>query len=80
YFVAGAWALFLLVGISPVDLMGWTFSAGPVGQVLAAFYLVWMLYLYNFIDGIDGIAGVEAVTVCKGMSIIYDLGGYVGLS
>ncbi|KPX41512.1 glycosyltransferase family 4 protein [Pseudomonas syringae pv. tagetis] len=80
HFVAAAWALFWLDGLAPVDVMGWTFTPGPVGQVLAAFYLVWMLNLYNFMDGIDGIAGVEAVTVCMGMSIIYALGGYVGLS
>ncbi|KAA8696901.1 Glycosyl transferase, group 4 family protein [Pseudomonas caricapapayae] len=80
HFVAAAWALFWLDGLAPIDVMGWTFTPGPVGQVLAAFYLVWMLNLYNFMDGIDGIAGVEAVTVCMGMSIIYALGGYVGLS
>ncbi|KTC59821.1 MULTISPECIES: MraY family glycosyltransferase [Pseudomonas syringae group] len=80
HFLAAAWALFWLDGLAPVDILGWTFTPGAVGQVLAAFYLVWMLNLYNFMDGIDGIAGIEAVTVCLGMSIIYALGDYVGLS
>lgn len=31
-----------------------------------ALYLVWLLNLYNFMDGIDGIAAVEAITVCIG--------------
>ncbi|KPW84798.1 Fuc2NAc and GlcNAc transferase [Pseudomonas congelans] len=80
HFAAAAWALFWLDGLAPLDVMGWTFDAGPLWQVLAAFYLVWMLNLYNFMDGIDGIAGIEAVTVCLGMSIIYALGGHTGLS
>ncbi|MBP1147346.1 Fuc2NAc and GlcNAc transferase [Pseudomonas sp. PvP027] len=80
HFAAAAWALFWLDGLAPLDVMGWTFDAGPLWQVLAAFYLVWMLNLYNFMDGIDGIAGIEAVTVCLGMSITYALGGHAGLS
>ncbi|MDA3136598.1 hypothetical protein HG619_15390 [Pseudomonas syringae] len=64
----------------PLDVMGWTVDLGLLWQVLAAFYLVWMLNLYNFMDGIDGIAGIEAVTVCLGMSIIYAFGGQAGLS
>lgn len=80
HFVAAGWALFWLGGLAPLTIMGWSFNPGPIGQVLAAFYLVWMLNLYNFMDGIDGIAGVEAVTVCLGMSVIYALSGHTGLS
>ncbi|OUM06160.1 glycosyl transferase [Pseudomonas syringae] len=80
HFLAAGWALFWLDGLAPLTIMGWSFNPGPIGQVLAAFYLVWMLNLYNFMDGIDGIAGVEAVTVCLGMSVIYALSGHIGLS
>jgi len=31
--------------------------------VLGAFYLVWLLNLYNFMDGIDGLASIEAISV-----------------
>jgi Fuc2NAc and GlcNAc transferase len=37
---------------------------------------VWLLNLYNFMDGIDGIASVEALCVCLGMCAIYWLAGY----
>jgi Fuc2NAc and GlcNAc transferase len=47
--------------------------------VLAAFYLVWLLNLYNFMDGIDGIASVEAICVCLGAAIIYILTGHSDL-
>ena len=43
---------------------------------LAAFFLVWLLNLYNFMDGIDGIASIEAITVCLGGALIYWLSGH----
>jgi Fuc2NAc and GlcNAc transferase len=38
-------------------------------------YLVWLLNLYNFMDGIDGIAAVEAVSVCLAGALFYALLG-----
>ncbi|MDF5843980.1 hypothetical protein P4053_19995 [Pseudomonas aeruginosa] len=50
----------------------WLFSgSGFVRSVLAAFYLVWLLNLYNFMDGIDGIASVEAISVCLGGALLF---------
>ncbi|MCF5605653.1 MraY family glycosyltransferase [Pseudomonas syringae] len=80
HFVAAGWALAWIGGLGPLTVMGWTFAPRLIGQVLAAFYLVWMLNLYNFMDGIDGIASVEAVTVCAGMSLIYVMAGFAGLA
>jgi Fuc2NAc and GlcNAc transferase len=36
-------------------------------------YLVWLLNLYNFMDGIDGLACIEAITVCLGGALVYVL-------
>lgn len=50
----------------------WLFlDLGLLGSVLAAFYLVWLLNLYNFMDGIDGIASVEAISVCLGGALLF---------
>ena len=38
-------------------------------------YLVWVLNLYNFMDGINGIAGVEAITVCLGAILFIAVSG-----
>lgn len=76
HFAAAGWALGWLGGLAPLGFFGVSIDLGIVGHILAAFYLVWMLNLYNFMDGIDGIASVEAVTVCSGISLIYCLGGY----
>ena len=64
HFSAAVWALFWLGGAPPLTVMGATFDLGWVGVVLAILYLVWMLNLYNFMDGIDGLASLEAIFVC----------------
>ncbi|CAM3197058.1 glycosyl transferase [Pseudomonas floridensis] len=76
HFAAAIWALVASGGLAPLEFMGTTVNLGVLGQILTAFYLVWMLNLYNFMDGIDGLASVEAVTVCGGISLVYSLSGF----
>lgn len=78
HFIAAAWMLGWLGGLPPLLLFGWTLDLGWLGGALAAFYLVWLLNLYNFMDGIDGIASVEAITACLGAAWLYWLGGVSG--
>jgi Fuc2NAc and GlcNAc transferase len=63
HFVAAAWALAWLGGLPALPLASTSVDFGFVGSVLAAVLLVWLLNLYNFMDGIDGLAAVEAITV-----------------
>ncbi|UZJ61852.1 glycosyltransferase family 4 protein [Pseudomonas sp. KU26590] len=79
HFFAAAWALFWLGGLPAINVFGMTLAPGLIVNVLTAFYLVWLLNLYNFMDGIDGIASVEAICVCVGAAIIYTLSGYATL-
>jgi len=71
HFAAASWGLFWLGGLPVVTVLGFDFDLGWVGDILAVFYLVWMLNLYNFMDGIDGIASVEAICVCLGICLLY---------
>ena len=73
HFLAAAWALYWLGGLPPLAVFGGLLQLSWIGHVLAAFYLVWLLNLYNFMDGIDGIASVEAICVCLGGAILYAL-------
>ncbi|MEN1417167.1 glycosyl transferase, partial [Pseudomonas aeruginosa] len=66
HFMAALVSLFLLTGVPPFKLLGYQWDLGWVGVVLFAFYLVWLLNLYNFMDGIDGLASLEAIFVCVG--------------
>lgn len=75
HFSAAAWALYWLGGSPPLALPGMQIETGALGTTLAAVYLVWVLNLYNFMDGIDGIASVEAICVCIGGAVLYWQGG-----
>ncbi|WP_434563088.1 MraY family glycosyltransferase [Pseudomonas sp. R1-6] len=79
HFLGAAWALWWLGGLPSVELFGFVLKLGWLGHVLAAFYLVWMLNLFNFMDGIDGIASVEAICVCLGVCLLYWLAGFDSL-
>lgn len=71
HIVAAAWVLWWLGGLPVFTIAGVQLHLGWIGHALAAIGLVWLLNLYNFMDGIDGIAGFEAVTVGCGVTIIY---------
>ncbi|WP_159153458.1 MraY family glycosyltransferase [Acinetobacter johnsonii] len=44
---------------------------GFLANIIAVLFLVWLLNLYNFMDGINGIASVEAITVTASMATLY---------
>jgi len=78
--LSASWALYWLKGLAPLSFAGMELSFGVVGTVVGVIYLVWMLNLYNFMDGIDGLASVEAITVCAGACLMYALTGHLTLS
>lgn len=80
HFSSAAWALYWLGGLPPLLVFGYAFDLGVIGHVLAAVYIVWLLNLYNFMDGIDGIASVEAICVCLGGALLYVLLGAANLA
>lgn len=71
HFVAAIWALVFLGGAPDLLVLGVVVDLGWVGFALAVFYLVWLLNLYNFMDGIDGLAGVEALTAGLAAALLY---------
>jgi len=59
-------AVILIVGVgipSELALFDQTVNTGIVGSILGVVYLVWLLNLFNFMDGTDGIAASEAIFV-----------------
>lgn len=70
HFTAAIWVLVWLGGMPPVMLFGEPHDLGLIGSVFGAFYLVWLLNLYNFMDGIDGLASIEAICVCLGGALL----------
>lgn len=76
HFSAAAICVFILGGLPPLFFFGIQINFGLIGAFAAVLYLVWMLNLYNFMDGIDGLASVEAVSASCSAAIIYWLLGY----
>ncbi|MEF3074286.1 glycosyltransferase family 4 protein [Methylobacter sp. Wu1] len=63
HMAAAVIALGLIQGF-PLLVMGdWRIELGFLGYALGMAYLVWLLNLFNFMDGIDGIAASEAVFI-----------------
>lgn len=75
HFIGAGWLLAWLPALPQLALAGYNFDLGLLGYGLAALMLVWLLNLYNFMDGIDGIASIEAITVCVGGALLYALIG-----
>lgn len=63
HLAAAIWALYLLGGVPTLRIGSAAVHLGSMGWLLGAVGIVWMVNLYNFMDGIDGIAAGEAVSV-----------------
>ncbi|NJN52153.1 MAG: glycosyl transferase [Gammaproteobacteria bacterium] len=53
-----------------LTLFGWTLPPAWVLLAVGTLALVWLLNLYNFMDGIDGLAGAQCVTYGVGVSLL----------
>ncbi|WP_338746440.1 glycosyltransferase family 4 protein [Pseudomonas putida] len=76
HFAAAGWGLAWLGGMPPVTVFGLVLGPIWLSTVIGLLYLVWLLNLYNFMDGIDGLASIEAICVCLGGALLYWLGGH----
>jgi len=80
HFMAAAWVLFWLGGLPEFQFLGFSIDAGWTGMVVVAFLLVWLLNLFNFMDGIDGIAASETIFVACAGAYFSWLNGFENLS
>lgn len=76
HLVSATILLVSLGGLPPIEFFGELIDLSLAGGVLACIGLVWLLNLYNFMDGIDGIASLQAVSVCVAGAFIAYLAGY----
>ena len=70
HFLVAIGVVFSLGGFSEVTIFN-SFELGFFANIIAVLFLVWLLNLYNFMDGINGIASVEAITTVVSMAILY---------
>src|SRR3569833_2334607 len=56
HFAAATWAVYWLDGFPSINIGHMVLPLGWAGHFLAIVGIVWMINLYNFMDGIDGLA------------------------
>lgn len=78
--MAAGWALYWLGGIETLRVNDVSLALGPVAGLLAGLFMVWMLNLFNFMDGIDGIAASETLSVGLMAALLLSLGTGIGLT
>lgn len=61
--IAAVWSVFWLGGSPPVAIGSWSLDLPWLLSIAAVLSLIWLLNLYNFMDGIDGIAASQACFV-----------------
>jgi glycosyltransferase WbpL len=66
HFSAAIWAVAWLGGLPPLRFGAEVVHPGWLGDVVAVLGIVWVLNLFNFMDGIDGFAASEAMFVLLG--------------
>jgi len=78
-FLAAAWLLAWIPGHGALDVLGLSLPlAGwlPAGLLIIA--VVWLINLYNFMDGADGFAGLQCVSACLAVALMLIMDGYRG--
>ncbi len=70
HFACASLAVWLTGGLPELPLANSTIDFGLAGDIGAVVYLVWMLNLFNFMDGIDLITGVQTVTTSAGVVML----------
>jgi Fuc2NAc and GlcNAc transferase len=59
--IAALWAVYWLDGLPMLDLGTWQISLNHHGSLLALIGIIWLINLYNFMDGIDGLAASQGL-------------------
>ncbi|MGD2119016.1 MAG: glycosyltransferase family 4 protein [Chromatiales bacterium] len=75
HLLAACLAVLLFTKTGTLNVMDWRLNTSWVLFPLAILLLVWLLNLFNFMDGIDGIASVEALFVALAMLVLADNSG-----
>lgn len=78
--LAAVWLVAWLGGMSELDLGLVQIELGFFGSVLAVLGCVWVVNLYNFMDGTDALAGSQGAAAAMGGALLLAAGGAQGLA
>lgn len=73
--IAAGWAIYWIGGVTALTFNQYSIRLGFFGDLLTFFGILWMINLYNFMDGIDGLAAGEALTTGLAGGTLFWWGG-----
>ncbi|MGH8549482.1 MAG: MraY family glycosyltransferase [Methylococcales bacterium] len=72
--IAAIWSLAWIGGFPVFSVAGIVIDPGCFGYPIGVLFLVWLLNLFNFMDGIDGIAASEALFISLSAALLCSVG------
>ena len=70
HIVGAGIGLWTIGGVPQFSVLSYAIEPSIIGNIFALLYVVWLINLYNFMDGINGLAGIEAISVCVLVSVL----------
>jgi len=70
HFLSACLGIYLIGSFPVISFFEHNIDLGVVGICFGLIYTVWLINLYNFMDGIDGLASLEAISVLSGFALI----------
>lgn len=80
HFFAAAWAVYWLNGNPSLNIIGMNLGMGFIGNYLCVAGIVWLINLYNFMDGIDGIAALQAIIAAGFIGMLFIFNGMFNMA
>lgn len=80
HFLAAFWLLYWMQEGRAIPVFDFELVTGYVLFFMASVALVWLLNLFNFMDGIDGIAACEAIFVATALGLFAWAGGNTSIA
>lgn len=68
--IAALWAIYWVGSLPTLAIGHWQFSLGNASAAVTFLATIWLINLYNFMDGIDGLAGTQATTITISAALI----------
>lgn len=68
--IAALWAIYWIGSLPTLTIGSYQLSLGNASSAVTFLGMIWLINLYNFMDGIDGLAGTQAATIALSSSLI----------
>tara|TARA_R110002110_G_scaffold365271_3_gene575159 strand:- start:76546 stop:77583 length:1038 start_codon:yes stop_codon:yes gene_type:complete len=63
YVISALLSIYLIGGFTTVSINNYTLQLSHAGYLFSVLFVVWLINLYNFMDGTDGFAAIQTIMV-----------------